>query len=258
MAPGQRSKIDDAEWFELQFQPEIAKSKYGIDVPGFPTDTIQITFTGLAGRANLEQAFKFYLLARDAAALDKLDSPRIMDFGAGWGRIARFFLRDARPEDIVAVDTLSLAVHCLRNIGCTFQVIHNPPAPPIPEFHQTFDLIYAYSVFSHLSETYSRAWLDYLLTRLNPGGHLVITTRGERFINDLTTIKAQTDEYINSLETAGVGKYMKWMRENFPDPTIIRDRFRKGEFLFFPVENKMHIEDCTGETLIPETYFKQH
>jgi len=86
----------------------------------------------------------------------------------------------------------------------------------------------------------------------------VITTRGERFINDLTTIKAQTDEYINSLETAGVGKYMKWMRENFPDPTIIRDRFRKGEFLFFPVENKMHIEDCTGETLIPETYFKQH
>ena len=61
-----------------------------------------------------------------------------MDFGAGWGRIARFFLREARPQDIVAVDTMSFAIECLRKTGAAFQIVHNPPAPPIPGFQQTF------------------------------------------------------------------------------------------------------------------------
>ena len=180
-----------------------------------------------------------------------------MDFGAGWGRIARFFLREARPQDIVAVDTMSFAIECLRKTGAAFQIVHNPPAPPIPGFQQTFHLIYSYSVFSHLSEPYSRAWLDYLLTLLRPGGHLVLTTLGEDFITDLATIKAQSDDYINSQKQPGVAEYLRQLR-NFPDTLVMRDRFRAGEFHFFHVENSMHIDDCTGETLIPKSWFETH
>jgi 2-polyprenyl-3-methyl-5-hydroxy-6-metoxy-1,4-benzoquinol methylase len=255
---GRHPHIDTAEWFELQFHPATAKVKYGIDLPGFPDDATQITFTGLCGRPNLEQAFNFYLQALAISGIDKLSEPRVMDFGAGWGRIARFFLREAYPQDIVAVDTLSFAIDCLRSTGAVFEIVHNPPAPPIPGFQQTFHLIYSYSVFTHLSEPYSCAWLDYLLTLLRPGGHLVLTTRGERFITDLATIKAQPDDYIKSFETAGVGEYLQQLRTNFPDPAIIRDRFTAGEFQFFPVENRMHVDDCTGETLIPKDWFERH
>ena len=131
----------------------------------------------------------------------------------------KVFLREAHPQDIVASDTMSLAINCMRETGGAFQIIQNPPAPPIPGFQQTFNLIYAFSVFSHLSEPYTRAWLDYLLMLLRPGGHLVFTTRGRHFINDLEAIKAQSDDYIHSQKTAGVGEYLQQLRD-FPDPTI--------------------------------------
>ena len=155
-----------------------------------------------------------------------------MDFGAGWGRIARFFLREARPQDIVAVDTMSFAIECLRKTGAAFQIVHNPPAPPIPGFQQTFHLIYSYSVFSHLSEPYSRAWLDYLLTLLRPGGHLVLTTLGEDFITDLATIKAQSDDYINSQKQPGVAEYLRQLR-NFPDTLVMQIASEQANFSSF-------------------------
>jgi hypothetical protein len=205
----------------------------------------------------LQQAFNFYLYARDVSGIDKLSEPRIMDFGAGWGRIARLFLREARPQDILASDTMSLAISCLRETGGAFQIIQNPPAPPIPGFQRTFNLIYAFSVFSHLSEPYTRAWLDYLLMLLQPEGHLVFTTRGLRFISDLESIKAQSMEVINSYETAKVNEYLRQLR-NFPDPEIIRHRFVAGEFQFYPIANASLPEDCTGETLIPRRYLETH
>lgn len=250
--------IDDAEWFELQFDPARARTKYGIALPAFPNDATQISFTGMCGRPNLEEAFSFYLHARAVSGIGNLSEPRIMDFGAGWGRIARLFLREARPQDIVAADTMSFAIECLRETGSAFQIVHNPPAPPIPEFEQSFHLIYAYSVFSHLSEPYSRAWFDYLLTLLQPGGHLVFTTRGGRFINDLASIRAQSNDFINSHRTANVAGYLQQLRENFPDPAIIRHRYAAGEFQFYLVGHSKLIDDCTGETIIPRSYFETH
>ena len=91
--PKAPAMIDDAEWFELQFDPAGAKAKYGIILPSFPDDATQISFTGMCGRPNLQQAFSFYLYVRSVSGIDKLPDPRVMDFGAGWGRIARLFLR---------------------------------------------------------------------------------------------------------------------------------------------------------------------
>jgi 2-polyprenyl-3-methyl-5-hydroxy-6-metoxy-1,4-benzoquinol methylase len=253
-----KASIDDVEWFELQFDPARAQEKYGIILPAFPDDATQISFTGMCGRPNLQQAFNFYLHARAVSGIGKLSDPRIMDFGAGWGRIARLFLREARPQDIVAADTMGFAINWLRKTGSIFQIIHNPPAPPIPGFQQSFHLIYAYSVFSHLSEPYARAWVDYLMKLLQPGGHLVFTTRGERFISDLVNILAQSDDFINSQKTAGAGKYLQRLREASPDPAIIRRRFEAGEFQFFPIGHGELNEDCAGETIIPRGYFEVH
>lgn len=248
--------ISDEEWFDLQFDPAKAKSKYGISLAPLPSDDAQMTFTGMAGRDNLRQGFKFYLRARNAGRITETDNPRIMDFGAGWGRIARFWLRDTRPENIVAADTMPFAVRCLREAGSAFRIVQNNPAPPIPGFKETFHLIYAFSVFSHLSESYSLAWIDYLLGRLQPGGHFVLTTRGERFMNDIGSIKAQTEEAIDASVGSGVADYLRFIRRTFPGPDVMRQKYADGEFQFYPMEHKELPEDCTGETIIPRRFFE--
>jgi hypothetical protein len=94
-------------WFELQFKPLDALKYYGIPVPGLPPDDVQIRFTGRTGRDNLMQAFSFYQYICSVCQLNKINLPKVLDFGGGWGRIARFFLRDTKPEMITIADCLS-------------------------------------------------------------------------------------------------------------------------------------------------------
>jgi SAM-dependent methyltransferase len=52
------------------------------------------------------------------------------------------------------------------------------PLPPLPYSDASFNLIYAVSVFTHLSEGSQRAWLPELHRLLKPGGRLVVSVYG--------------------------------------------------------------------------------
>jgi len=247
--------IADEDWLELQFNPELAKLR-GIPVPGIPSEHYQVSFTGLTGRQNLQQAYSFYMLARKAAGLNLLQDPHILDFGGGWGRIARFWLRETPPQNITVSDTMDTAISLMRELGAPYHIVKNPPFPPA-SYNRSYDLIYAFSVFSHLSEKYTAAWVDYLLTHLKPDGRFVFTTRGDRFITDITAIKTQTDEFIEAQTLGGAGSYLKQLRATFPDPSILRARYDAGEFQFFPLTHARLPEDCTGETIIPRGWFEK-
>jgi SAM-dependent methyltransferase len=56
------------------------------------------------------------------------------------------------------------------------------PRPPTPLESDSFDLIYLYSVFSHLPEEMHWALLKEFHRLLAPGGMLIATTRGREFI----------------------------------------------------------------------------
>jgi SAM-dependent methyltransferase len=250
-------EIDDSEWFELQFAPERARISHGIPMPGVPTDAEQITFTGMCGRENLQQAFSFYQYVRGSTGVSRLEDPKILDFGGGWGRIARLWLRETEARNITVADTMAFAIDCLKKTGAPFRIIHNPPMPPLPGAQPaSFDVIYAYSVFSHLSETYSRLWIDHHLTLLRPGGYFVFTTRGDRFMLDLAGIKAAAGTKVGGAhEEAGVNEYLEQLRR-LPEPDLIRERYRAGRFQFFPLQHSHHVEECAGETIIPEGWLR--
>lgn len=134
-------KIQDDEWFELQFNPELAHAKYRITLPALPSDEVQVSFTGLAGRTNLQQAFSFYQFVSRSCQLDQIVEPRILDFGGGWGRVSRFFLRDTKPESIYIADVLESSIRCLRASFDRSHIIYNRPRPPILELSdEQFDL----------------------------------------------------------------------------------------------------------------------
>jgi SAM-dependent methyltransferase len=237
-----RPRIPDHTWYDLQFRPADSLKYYGIPVPGLPPDDVQRRFTARTAHENLKQAFSFYLHVCLASRLHEINLPRILDFGGGWGRIARFFLRDTKPELISISDCLSDSIYWLRATNNPCNIIKNEPLPPIAGQHVDFDLIYAFSVFSHLSEEYLRAWIDYLLGCLRPGGYFVFTTRGTQFIDQL--------------EHQRVASHLAKM---LPNPQEVRSRHMKGELQFYPTGGGGELtSEFYGEAFIPRKYIEDH
>lgn len=84
----------------------------------------------------------------------------ILDFGCGCGRVARWW-RDL-PADLHGSDSNPTLVEwCRENLPFgTFDV--NGPEPPIGYADDSFDLVYAMSVLTHLPVETQRRWLDEL------------------------------------------------------------------------------------------------
>ena len=95
----------------------------------------------------------------------------ILDFGAGYGRVARFLrvaFAGARVE--VTDHNVEGLDWCVERLGC-FEM-----PSPIPEGR--YDLIWVGSVFTHLPPAVITELLDKLVTALRPFGVLVFTTGG--------------------------------------------------------------------------------
>lgn len=60
--------------------------------------------------------------------------------------------------------------------------------------HKLYDLIVGYSVFSHLSQTCIQNWLYEFERITKPGGHIVLTTYGNRFLEKLIEDKNNMDQ----------------------------------------------------------------
>jgi SAM-dependent methyltransferase len=50
---------------------------------------------------------------------------------------------------------------------------------------QSFDFIYALSIFTHLTEPLQSFWVEELGRVLRPGGHLLLTVHGESYLPEL-------------------------------------------------------------------------
>lgn len=229
--------ISDEQWFEMILNPEGSEHVLGFPLPSFPPDSVQRGFTGKAGKDNLKQAFSFYQHIKNNYL--RGSNPTIMDFGSGWGRIARFFLRDTEPKNLYAVDAFSSAVEWMKKTNLSCQIIHSKPLPPIPSINdKKFNLIYAFSVFSHLREEYFQAWIHYLLSLLDDDGVVVFTTRGIGFMNHVEKNMIQPDV--------------------FQDYSQLRKKYDNGEFQFFghPGRDSSHelSGEFYGEALIPKQY----
>ena len=67
---------------------------------------------------------------------------------------------------------------CQRSLPfATFAV--NSTLPPLDYRDDSFDFIYAFSVFTHLAEADEESWLLELWRVLRPGGYALLTTHGK-------------------------------------------------------------------------------
>src|ERR1051325_7603490 len=107
-----------------------------------------------------------------------LAGKRVLDFGCGAGRTLRHFLDEAAHAEIWGADIDTPSIEWLQaNLCPPLHVLRNDEAPPLALEPASFDLIWALSVFTHLTDQ-SSAWLAELHRLLKPDGLLVATYMG--------------------------------------------------------------------------------
>jgi SAM-dependent methyltransferase len=118
------------------------------------------------------------LLAKHGANIEQLDA--ILDFGCGSGRVTRHW-HHLRETKIYGVDYNERLIQwCSSNLGFA-KFSANQLHPPLIYGDARFDLIYALSVFTHLTEDLQLAWIEELSRVLKPGGFLYLTTHGKSY-----------------------------------------------------------------------------
>jgi SAM-dependent methyltransferase len=106
------------------------------------------------------------------------EGKRVLDFGCGAGRTLRHFLSEAESGDFWGTDIDRASIDWMQaNLSPPLHPWHGHHAPPLGLEHGSFDLIWAVSVFTHLTAN-STAWLLELHNLLRPGGLLIPTYMG--------------------------------------------------------------------------------
>lgn len=132
-------------------------------------------------RSGRSQADLVRRLLRDGGtSIEDLDA--LLDFGCGCGRILRHWgaLSHAR---VFGCDIDHRMVEwCETNLPFA-EVSVNELEPPLPYADSAFELMYAFSVFTHLSVELQHAWMKECLRVLRPNGWLLISTLGEHYLS---------------------------------------------------------------------------
>jgi SAM-dependent methyltransferase len=131
-------------------------------------------------RSGREQAELVRQSVRDAGRpVETLDS--ILDWGCGCGRILRNW-RDLTGTRVAGCDINPVMVKwCVENLRFADFTV-NEVAPPLAYQDSSFDLVYGFSVMTHLSEELQLAWAQESFRILKPGGYFLFSTMGEHYL----------------------------------------------------------------------------
>jgi SAM-dependent methyltransferase len=238
--------INDDTWFWMNTTGRRRRKAIAALVAQMPPVTMQENFTGSHGDATLGEGFNAYKLFKDSyqkhiGAIT--DARAVLDFGCGWGRTIRFFLKDIPPNNLFGLDYSEEALAACRSTNKWCQFVLIKPNPPTPLPSESFDLIYLYSVFSHLPEDMHWALLNEFHRLLTPGGMLIATTRARSFIQECKTLR-------ENLESNR--PWQQWEAQRFADDKASFSAYDHGQFCYD--SHNQPQRPFWGEACIPKTY----
>lgn len=125
-----------------------------------------------------------YALSRNQYKLEDFHS--VLDFGCGCGRVIRYW-RGVQVPHIHGTDyNLDLIQWSRQHLDKLGEFHVNKLSPPMDFKDNTFDFVYALSVFTHMPEGLQTEWMDELYRIIAPGGLLLITLHGRSRIHQLS------------------------------------------------------------------------
>jgi SAM-dependent methyltransferase len=154
-------------------------------LPDVPERELQLLWNGASGAELATQSKAFYnrLCESFPSHSDRpLTGARVLDFGCGWGRLTRFLARDVAPGALYGCDPVEGILDVCRRDGVPATLARTDFVPERLPFEERFDLAFAFSVFTHISEAAHEASLRALHDALRPGGILVVTVRPPQYL----------------------------------------------------------------------------
>jgi SAM-dependent methyltransferase len=104
---------------------------------------------------------------------------RVLDFGCGSARVLRHFATEAAQGEFTGCDIDPPSIEwAAGHMSPPFRFFRNRPTPPLELAAGSLDLIWAMSVFTHITDAWSD-WLVEMHRLLAPGGMLLASWLGE-------------------------------------------------------------------------------
>ena len=119
----------------------------------------------------------------ESSGFDLRHPLRVLDFGCGSGRLLVGWHAIGTGHALSGCDINAELVEWARaSLPAAIDLQVSQPLPPLPFPDAVFDVVFAVSVFTHLSLESQRRWVEELRRILRPGGALVITLHGESYV----------------------------------------------------------------------------
>lgn len=240
------SHLHDEAWLAVLERSITEPIQNGVILPGFADVAMQTETVGGANETTLREASRFYSFVRNTCAANGQPIRRdtqILDFGVSWGRIIRFFLKDTAPEYLHGVDVSERYLKAARDSGCQAELAKIDPLGLLPYADASFDLVYAYSVFTHLPETLQDRWLGEIRRVLKPGGIFVATVEPPRFLDAFRNVDTNDDT---------VHLWHRMMATKIAADPGIRTRLEETGFSYIPGN------ETYGDTVVTPEYVRRH
>lgn len=133
--------------------------------------------SGQEGAAFIRDLLKEW---RPRLLLDALQTPgqplTMLEFASGYGRVTRHFPSVMEDYKVTACDIHEQAVGFLRGMGLDAE--QSSSVPEDLQLGRQFDVIYAFSFFTHMPRRTWQRWLAALGRHVKPGGLLLFSTHG--------------------------------------------------------------------------------
>lgn len=164
----------------LYFMPDPNYPKLSGILPKMASEKVQVDWTGNSGMTLLRQTSAFVRATACAVGQytdQTMRNCRMLDYGCGYGRIARLMLAYCNQDALFGVDPLQESINLCNKAGLGPAFRLSDYLPETLPVEGKFEVIYAFSVFTHTSKKATLKCLDTLRDYVSPDGLLVITVR---------------------------------------------------------------------------------
>ncbi len=247
LLPDAIRNLSDEKWLELLIESVATSNINDVQFPGFPSEQIQTAYVGSANEETLREAFNFYKLVKYSTTQAKnpiQESSRFLDFGCGWGRYLRFFWKDIKEENLFGCDVDRSIVDLCHQLNVPGQIDVIAPRGKLPYPDSHFDVIMAYSVFTHLPKNIHLHWMREIARVSRPGSTFCLTLEPRRFI-----------DFINDIPESTTVEWYKQLLIHKPRLKEYNQIYDSGDLVFMPTNKG--VEDVYGDAAVPPSFIKR-
>lgn len=249
------SLLSDEEWCSILTRSVSESSIWGVEFPSFPETELQNRIHGHSSGVSMEEAAKFFHFVKRNTykGEDLAKEMTILDFGSGWGRMVRPFMRDFELRNLFGFEPNYLFCVIARALNPYCCFLHGDYSPDGTLPLARFDLVVGWSVFSHLSERSASQWLQEMARIVRPGGQCVFTTWGERFLQRLIVEEkalreGRTAHWYSQVCIEAAGSLTERLRS-----------YQDGEFVWFTRgESELYGEAFVGQKQVQALIDRQN